>query len=140
VRLRRLKIIESIARPPEGWLRSIREALGMTMAQLARRLDVSQPRIVAIERAEVSGAISLATLERAAEALGCSLVYALVPRASLEKTVEERAGHLAEKQWQLRATLPFGGAALKSSEEQVWLRRWTRSFVARGGAKLWNDD
>jgi predicted DNA-binding mobile mystery protein A len=60
----------------------------MTMAQLARRLDVSQPRIVAIERAEVSGAISLATLERAAEALGCSLVYALVPRASLEKTVE----------------------------------------------------
>src|SRR5688572_16631363 len=74
-------------RPPNrGWIRAIREALGMTTAQLATRLGVRQPSVVAIEQSEERGSIELATLRRAAEALNCSLVYALVPKQPLELT------------------------------------------------------
>ena len=78
-RLCLLNDTQSLARPPRGWIKAVREALGMTTAQLAKRLGVSQPRAVGIEKAEARGAITLDSLERAAQALDCRLVYALVP-------------------------------------------------------------
>lgn len=77
--------------PVRGWVKAIREALGMTTAQLATRLRVKQPSIVAIEQSEAKGSIQLATLRRVAEALDCTLVYALVPNTSLETTLRDRA-------------------------------------------------
>ncbi len=74
-----------------SWVRMIREAIGMTTRQLARRLDVSQPRIVALEKAERNRSVTLETLERAASALDCDLVYALVPRKPLETTIKDQA-------------------------------------------------
>ena len=79
-------------RPPNrGWIRAIREALGMSTAQLAKRLGVRQPSIVDLERSEERGSIELATLRRVAEALDCTLVYALVPNQPLETTIRARA-------------------------------------------------
>ncbi len=63
----------------------------MSTAQLAGRLKVKQPSIVAIEQSEAKGTIEFATLRRVAEALDCTLVYALVPNRPLEETVRERA-------------------------------------------------
>jgi predicted DNA-binding mobile mystery protein A len=77
--------------PVRGWIRAIREALGMTTEQLARRLGVKQPSIVQLEQSEVKGTIELATLRRVAAALDCTLVYAFVPKKSLEETVRARA-------------------------------------------------
>jgi predicted DNA-binding mobile mystery protein A len=85
-------------RPPSrGWIKAIREALGMSTAQLAKRLGVRQPSIVDIERSEEKGSIELATLRRVAEALECSLVYALVPNQPLERTIRERARALLRR-------------------------------------------
>jgi predicted DNA-binding mobile mystery protein A len=79
-------------RPPNrGWIRAIREALGMSTAQLAKRLGVRQPSIIDLERSEEKGSIELATLRRVAEALDCTLVYALVPNQPLETTIRARA-------------------------------------------------
>src|ERR1700732_1529739 len=86
-----LRPLVKSAGPPKGWLRAIRDALGMTTAQFGRRLGVSQPRIVELEQSEVSGGVTLHTLQRAAEALGCRLVYALVPDRPLAETVREQA-------------------------------------------------
>jgi predicted DNA-binding mobile mystery protein A len=77
--------------PVRGWIRAIREALGMTTEQLARRLGVKQPSVVQLEQSEVKGSIELATLRRVAAALDCTLVYAFVPKKSLEETVRARA-------------------------------------------------
>ncbi|MCU1237452.1 MAG: mobile mystery protein [Candidatus Solibacter sp.] len=63
----------------------------MTAAQLAKRLGVSQPAVAAMEKSEARGTIELATLRRVAEALDCTLVYALVPNKPLDQTVRERA-------------------------------------------------
>lgn len=69
----------------------------MTSAQLAGRLGLKQPSVVAIEQSEARGSIQLATLRRVAEALDCSLVYALVPNKPLETTVRDRATLFARR-------------------------------------------
>ena len=85
------------SQPVRGWIKAIREALGMTAEQLAKRLGVKQPSIVALEQSEAKGTIELATLRRVAEALDCTLVYALVPNKPLEQTVRERARLFARR-------------------------------------------
>jgi predicted DNA-binding mobile mystery protein A len=94
-RLRPLKPTDRFQVPPKGWIRAVREALGMTGRQFARRLQVSPQSVDALEKSEAHGAIKIETLRRAAEALDCTLVYALVPNTSLEEAVRERARKLA---------------------------------------------
>lgn len=98
-RFEQLGSAERYAAPVRGWIKAIREALGMTTAQLAKRLGVRQPSVVALEQSEVNGTIALATLRRAAEALDCTLVYALIPNTPLEATVRERARAFARRHW-----------------------------------------
>jgi len=69
----------------------------MTTAQLAIRMRVKQPSVVELERSEAKGSIGLATLRRAAEALDCTLIYALVPNKPLETMVGERARAFARR-------------------------------------------
>jgi predicted DNA-binding mobile mystery protein A len=97
-RLSQIRSADSWDRPPRGWIRAIRDALGMTAAQLAERMGVSQPRVFAMEKAEARDAVTIETLRRAAEALDCTLVYALVPNSSLDGMVRERARVMAAEQ------------------------------------------
>ena len=94
-RLRVLKPVDRLRPPPKGWIRAIRDAIGMTGVQLAVRLDVRPQTVEAIEKSEARGSIQLSTLRRAAEALDCTLVYALVPNSSLEEVVNARARKIA---------------------------------------------
>jgi predicted DNA-binding mobile mystery protein A len=90
----RFKALGPVARyspPLRGWIKATREALGMTTAQLAKRLGVKQPSVVALEQSEAKGTIELATLRRVAEALECTLVYALLPKKPLEAIVRDKA-------------------------------------------------
>jgi predicted DNA-binding mobile mystery protein A len=81
--------------PPRGWIRAIRDALGMTGVQFARSLNIRPQSVDALERSEATGSIQLKTLRRAAEALDCTLVYALVPNSTLDGTVRVRARKIA---------------------------------------------
>jgi predicted DNA-binding mobile mystery protein A len=94
-RLSPLKPAERFRPPPKGWVRAIRDALGMTGVQYAARLKIRPQSLEALERSEATGAIQLKTLRRAAEALDCTLVYALVPNSSLEEAVRARARKIA---------------------------------------------
>jgi predicted DNA-binding mobile mystery protein A len=94
-RLSALKPEDRFRAPPKGWLRAIREAVGMTGVQFAKRLGIRPQSVEALEKSEASGAIQLNTLRRAAEALDCTLVYALVPNDSLSAMVDARARKLA---------------------------------------------
>jgi predicted DNA-binding mobile mystery protein A len=82
-------------RPDDGWIREVRIALGMTSAQLAARMQVSQSAVTQLEQSEVAGTARLDSLHRAAAALDCDLVYALVPKRGLDRTVHDRAVELA---------------------------------------------
>ncbi len=86
------------ARPPAGWIRAIRDALGMPAAELGRRMGVSDAAVFDFERNERNGTVRLDTLERAAEALDCTLVYAFLPRRGLEATVRAQAERVASSE------------------------------------------
>lgn len=90
-RLNELPPPSTFAPPRAGWIRAVRDALGMSAAQLGRRMGVSGATVSQIEANEREGGVRMSTLRRAAEAMDCTLVYALVPRDSLERTVERRA-------------------------------------------------
>lgn len=94
-RLLALKPEDRFRPPPKGWARAIRDALGMTGVQFARRLSIRPQSVEALEKSEASGSIQLKTLRRAAEALDCTLVCALVPNSSLEGAVQARARNIA---------------------------------------------
>lgn len=135
-----LRALANSPRPSKGWLRAIRNALGMTSAQLARRLGVSQPRIVELEQSEVSGKVTLNTLQRAAEALGCRLVYVLVPEKPLAETVRERAELLAEReQSDIEHTMRLEDQAVSSRTASRELRERLIEQLLHRPARLWDE-
>jgi predicted DNA-binding mobile mystery protein A len=139
----RFKSIRALAREPrpsKGWIRAIRDALGMTSAQLGRRIGVSQPRIIELEKAESSGAVTLNSLQRAAEALGCRLVYALIPEKSLEETVFERARELANQQLTaLQQTMRLEDQSVGSKKANDDVRQQFIEVLLKHPARLWDE-
>lgn len=83
--------LRDVQPPKQGWIHSIRTAIGMNRAQLARRLHMSPQAVASMEKSEQDRAITLATLQKAADALNARLVIALVPMTSLEETVRRQA-------------------------------------------------
>ena len=90
--------LRTLARPPRGWVRAVREALGMSTAALGARLGITAGAVTRLEQSEAADRIRLDTLRRAADALGCDLVYLLVPRRPLTAVVQDRARELARAQ------------------------------------------
>jgi predicted DNA-binding mobile mystery protein A len=83
---------QDIPRPAKGWLRAIREATGITVSETAKRMGRAPSLVIQQERAEADYRITLRSLREAADALGCQLVYALVPKnGSIHELAEERA-------------------------------------------------
>ena len=97
-RLVELQPATRYAVPRLGWIRAIRDALGMTAADLATRMHVSGASVRSLEKKEMTGGIRLSSLRRAAEALDCTLVYAFIPNTTLEQTVETQARLVLDRQ------------------------------------------
>jgi predicted DNA-binding mobile mystery protein A len=128
------------ARPPKGWVRAIRDALGMTSRQLAARMALSQSTVTAMEQGEAAGTITLNTLRQAAEALDCQLVYALVPRTTLDETVRQRADLLARSQLaRLHHTMRLEDQALRGEDLAAELERLTDAVLNAKASRLWEN-
>jgi predicted DNA-binding mobile mystery protein A len=65
--------------PPEGWLRTVRNALRMSGAQVAKKMGVTRARVTQAEHAELTGGVTLKSMQATAEAMGCRFVYAIIP-------------------------------------------------------------
>lgn len=132
--------VEVAARPSRGWVRALREALGMTTGQLAKRLGVQQPRVIELERGEASGNITVQSLERAAEALGCRLVYALIPEKPLADTIRQRASLVADRQLasvDQTMRLEAQGVTDKARQREAYQR--LVADLLRRPARLWDE-
>ena len=113
----------------------------MTTAQLGRRIGVTQSRAFDIEKAEASGKITLDSLERAAHALDCRLVYALVPREPLESIAEGRALKLARKK--LRSTghsMALEDQRVNREDEERQIMELARRLLEKSGSALWEEE
>jgi len=129
--------LRGLARPPHGWIRAVREALGMSAAALATRLGITAGAVTRLEQSEAADRIQLDTLRRAADALGCDLVYLLVPRRPLDAVVRDRARELARKQIAaVEQTMRLEDQATGMASEME--ERFAEQLLERGG--LWRDD
>lgn len=84
--------------PPSGWLKAIRGSLGLSARQLASILGIDSAAIIRLEEREPEGKITLKVLDRAAKAMGCKVVYAIVPDGpyeNLDMIVNQRARKVA---------------------------------------------
>jgi predicted DNA-binding mobile mystery protein A len=92
-----MRPVNRFAPPVRGWIKAIREGLGISSTQLAERLGIKQPSVSDLEQSEMKGTIELATLRRVAQSLDCTLIYALVPNEPLETFVQDRARTIARR-------------------------------------------
>ncbi len=127
--------------PAKGWIRAVRDALGMSGKQLARRLKVSQPRVHRLEQDEVAGALTIKTMRQVAEALDCVFVYALVPRTSLEETVRAQARLVAAGRMQrVEHTMLLEAQGGASKEQQASLDAAIEELAWEMPRDLWGTN
>lgn len=125
-------------RPSTGWIKAVREGLGMAAAHLAARLGVATSTVTRLERSEADDTISLATLRRAAEALGCELHYALVPKESLADTLENRAMAVARQQMAaVGHTMALEAQATSTEAVEAQTRSLAESLLKGSRRALW---
>ena len=125
--------------PVKGWIRAIREALGMSGRQLAQRLKVSQPRIPRLEQDELTGSVTIKTMQQVAEALDCTFVYALAPRTSLEDTLRGQARMVAQERTERVAhSMLLEAQSLSAEEQQATLKATIDELVREMPKELWD--
>jgi predicted DNA-binding mobile mystery protein A len=129
-RLSALKPEGRFTRPPKGWIRAIRDALGMSGPQFASRLGIRPQSVSDLEKSEATGSIQLKTLRRAAQALDCELVYALVPRRSLESAVRERARRIAARDLaRVAHSMKLEDQGLDDSQQDARIEEYMRDVI-----------
>lgn len=127
-------------RPPSGWIKAIRESLGMAAAHLATRLGVTTSTVTRLETSEADDTISLGTLRRAAQALGCELHYALVPKQSLAETLETRAMTLARQRMAaVSHTMALEAQSTSHEALEVQTRALAEELLKGSRRALWKE-
>lgn len=118
--------------PSEGWVRTLRQALGMSAQQLAQRLGMTRQGLVQLERGERNQQISLSSLRRAAEALDAELVYAIVPRKPIQQTLNERARALARaRTTRVAQSMRLEEQGISDSEEEQQITDYANELLKR---------
>lgn len=127
-------------KPRVGWIKTIRTALSMTEEQLAYRLGLTRGRINQLEKAEAENAVTLRTLQETANALGCELVYAIVPKGdtSLENIITTRAQKIAKnKVAQIAHSMSLEAQSLDKAMLQTQTDKLAENLKAHLNTKFW---
>ena len=126
------------ARPRSGWVRAIRESLGMSAAAFARRLGMTPVGVRKLESAEASDAITLASLRKLAQALDCELQYALVPRNSLQQQVRDRAEMVARERLRpIVHSMALEDQAVQGPQNKLQLEVAIKDLIEGSRRELW---
>jgi predicted DNA-binding mobile mystery protein A len=129
-----------LARPPWGWIKAVREALGISMKQLGERTGMSQSRIARIEKVVINGTLTMNTLRHIAEAMNCQLVYALAPNQALDDMVLSRAEALADQRLaHTNQTMKLEDQALTKLDLQTERERLVAGLLHGDPRRLWDD-
>ena len=129
-----------LQKPANGWVHALRTALGMTAAQLGRRIGVSRETIKTLERSEARGTIRLDSLDRLAKGLGCRVVYAIVPEEgrSVEALRRARALELARRQYaRVSHSMALEAQGLDPRKAEHQIAQIADDLLADSPRKLW---
>lgn len=127
-----------------GWLRDIREALGISSVQFAKRLGISKQAYLKLEASEEKRTIELATLSRVADAIGFCVVYAIVPagvHSSLESILRDRATKVATKFVnKVSRTMALEDQSIAKEEREQQIAELADELIADLDKRLWDQD
>lgn len=127
--------------PPEGWICTTRKALGISAAQLARRLGVTRSHISNTERNELKGSVTLKTLKGMAEGMECQLVYAIVPKRNVENILKARAREKAIVRIKEAQThMALEDQALSEKQIKFEINRLTNEILKDPPHDFWNNE
>jgi len=129
-----------VSMPTEGWICTVRKALNMSAAELARRLSKSRALVSNTEKAELDGGVTLKTMKNMAEAMGCRFVYAIVPDESIEGILaaqaRKKAHMLVEKSGQHMA---LEAQNLTPEQMDAEVKRIAQELLRDMPSDFWRD-
>jgi predicted DNA-binding mobile mystery protein A len=126
--------------PRKGWIRAIREALGMTQNQLARRMGITRQAVALTEASELDHSATLGRLKRAAQELGCELRYVLVPKIPLESMIADQARRRAEKKLgRVNQSQALEASAMSADSMSSTVADLARELELNRAADLWDE-
>jgi len=136
-----LSILPNHGLPKEGWLRTVRTALGMSGTQLAKKLGVTKARISKAEQDEPHGSVTLKTMQSMAEAMDCKFVYAIVPKQNVEAVIKERAIEKARAQVKAVSThMALEAQSLSKEQLEFEIERIAAQIIDKMPSDFWNDE
>lgn len=137
--LQKFEPLSSADIPAKGWVRAIRDGLGMTARQLAERLGIAQQAVARIERDERTGSVTIKTMKRIAEGLDCLFVYGFVPNSSLEDAIRTQARIIAKKRLSRASqTMLLENQSLSNEENEEVLAEMVDELVNSLPSYLWD--
>ena len=133
-------LLNNIRQPREGWIRTVRMALGMSGAQLSRRLGNTRTIASYLERSELDGKITLKKMQETAQALGCHFIYAIVPQTSISEIIEKQA-ELKAKEIVLRTSthMMLEDQALNKKQLEEEIVRLKEQIINEMNRDFWSD-
>jgi predicted DNA-binding mobile mystery protein A len=134
------KAVAQLSMPPEGWVRTVRKALCLSGDQLAARVGVTRAQVFKTEKAEVSGNVTIKTLQSMAEAMNCRFVYAIVPHGTIEDLILLQAKRKALKLVKrTNAHMALEDQTLTLEKIDYEIGRLTQQLIDRMPSDFWTD-
>ncbi len=125
----------------EGWLKTVRKALGMSGSQLARRLGVTKGRVSQAESAELTGSATLKSMQNIAQAMDCRFVYTVIPEKEIASVIRDQAIFKAKEQIQAASTqMALEAQALSDQQLAFEVTRLAAEIIEKMPADLWSDE
>lgn len=137
------KAVADVAVPQEGWVKTVRKALNMSVAQLAKRLEVTRAYIYKAENAEQSGGLTLKKMNQIANAMDCRFVYAIVPWMppyTIEEMVSIKAKKMtAEIVKKTNTNMALEAQALSLEDLEKEIDRVAEEILRDKPSDIWNE-
>ncbi len=125
----------------EGWLKTVRKALGMSGSQLAIRLGVTKGRVSQAESAELTGSATLKSMQSMAQAMDCRFVYAVIPEKEIESVIRDRAVLKAKEQIKAASTqMALEAQSLNDEQLTFAVDQLAAEIIEKMPSDLWNDE
>ncbi len=126
--------------PDEGWIRTARKALGMSGADLARRLGKTRALVSQTEKAEQQGGVTLKLMQNMASAMGCKFVYAIVPDHDVDEILKQRAYLIARQVVERSGQhMALESQALSAERSEAEVHRIAEDLLRDMPSDFWND-
>ncbi len=131
----------SFSMPAEGWLKTVRQALGMTGLQLAKRLGVTKGRVSQAEAAEQDGGVTLKTMHSMAKAMNCRFIYAVIPEKEVDLVIRDQAIKKAKERVKAASThMALEAQTLDKKQLNAEIERIASEIMDKMPSDLWSDE